>query len=413
MDGRSSRHHRPMGTLLLIVALLLALASAVWLVGLLIAPHGMTRLEATAVFLAAASVGLALVWVGNRLRHRRRRVLRTLLNGYRNTALLYVAAKLGLADLLANGPRSSAELARSLGAHAPSLHRILRGLVTLGVCSEEHDGRFGLTPLGTLLQAEKPGSPRGLAILCGEEYAGAYGGLLHSAMTGQTAFNHVFGMSQWEHREQHPELDEYFNAGLRQGTARGTGAILAAYDFSSFRTVADVGGGHGALLAAILKAHPSVTGILFDQPHVVAGARPYLEAAGVAARCQVVGGSFFDRMPDGADAHILKSVIHDWDDEQGLAILRNCHRALKEQGTLLVVERLMPARVEDDPAAILADLHMLALTGGRERSEAEYRALLAAAGFTLTRVIPTRSRVSIIEGVRAEAAERRHDGSIG
>jgi SAM-dependent methyltransferase len=402
-----------MGTLLLIVALLLALASAIWLVGPLIAPHGMTTLAATGVFLAAASVGLALAWFRNRLRHRRRRVLWALLNGYRNTALLYVAAKLGLADLLAEGPRSSADLARSLGAHAPSLHRILRGLVTVGVCTEEHDGRFGLTPLGASLKAEEPGSPHGQAILCGEEYAGAYGGLLHSAMTGETAFNHVFGMDHWEHRKQHLELNEYFNAGPRQGTARGIRSILAAYDFSSFRTVADVGGGSGALLAAILKAHPSVTGILFDQPHVVATARPNLEAAGVAARCQVVGGSFFDRMPDGADAHILKHVIHDWDDAQDLAILRNCHRALREEGTLLVVERLMPARVEDDPAAVLADVHMLALTSGRERTEAEYRALFTAAGFTLTRVIPTRSRLSIIEGARAEAAEGGQDRSPG
>jgi SAM-dependent methyltransferase len=272
----------------------------------------------------------------------------------------------------------------------------------LGVCSEEHDGRFNLTARGTWLRADAPGSLRGWAILCGEEHVGAWGGLLHSAMTGGTAFNRVFGMSGWEHRQQHPELDAYFNAGLQQGTAWATGSILAAYDFSSFRTVADVGGGHGVLLAAILKAHPSVSGILFDQPHVVAGALSHLEAAGVAARCKIVGGSFFDRMPDGADAHILKHVIHDWDDDRGLAILRNCHSALKEQGTLLLIERVMPVRVEEDPEAILTDLHMLALTGGRERSEREYGALLAAAGFRLARVIPTQSGFSIIEGVRAD-----------
>jgi hypothetical protein len=312
-----------------------------------------------------------------------------LLGGYRNTALLYVAAKLGLADLLADGPRSSAELARSLGAHAPSLHRVMRGLVMLGVCSEEHDGRFNLTTLGTWLRADAPGSLRGWAILCGEEHVGAWGGLLHSAMTGGTAFNRVFGMSGWEHRQQH-------------GTAWATGSILAAYDFSSFRTVADVGGGHGMLLAAILKAYPSVAGILFDQPHVVAGALSHLEAAGVAARCKVVGGSFFDRMPDGADVHILKHVIHDWDDDRGLAILRNCHSASKEQGTLLLIERVMPVRVEEDPDVIMTDLHMLALTGGRERSEGEYGALLAASGFRLKRVIPTKSGFSIIEGVRAD-----------
>jgi len=402
-----------MGTPLRIAGAVLAAAWSVWLVARLVAPHGMTRLEALAVPLSIASVGLALVWLGGRwisLR-RGRRAVRTLLNGYRGTALLYVAAKLGFADLLAAGPRSSADLASSLGAHAPSLHRVLRGLVTLGVCSEEHDGRFALTARGEWLRSETPGSLRGLAILSGEEYAHAWGGLLHSAMTGQTAFDHVFGMRQWEHREQHPELSEYFSAGLRQGTARDAAAILAAYDFSSFRTVADVGGGHGALLAAILQAHPSLSGILFDQPHVVAGAGPSLEAAGVAARCQVVGGSFLDGVPDGADAHVLKSVIHDWDDEQSLAILRNCHRALPEQGTLLLVERIVPARGQQDPATVLVDLQMLALTGGRERSEDEYRALLAAAGFTLTRVIRTRSRFSLIEGIRAEA-EDTADGEV-
>jgi len=333
--------------------------------------------------------------------HRGRRALQTHLNGYRSAALLYLAAKLGLADLLAKGPRSSAELARSLGAHAPSLHRILRGLVVLGVCAEEHDERFGLTALGTCLQTETPGSLRSSAILCGEESVGAWGGLLHSVMTGEAAFTHVFGMSSWEHRARHPELNEHFNAGLREGAAQAAGAILAAYDFSSFRTIADVGGGHGTLLAAILKAHPSPTGILFDQPHVVSGSRPYLETAGVAARCQVVEGSFFAFVPDGADAHILKSVIHDWDDKQSLAILKNCHRALKPQGKLLLVERVMPARAEHAPEVIWGDLHMLAVTGGRERSEAEYHALFAAAGFTLVKVIPTRSGLSVIEGVRA------------
>jgi SAM-dependent methyltransferase len=329
-------------------------------------------------------------------------VLQTLLNGYRRTALLYLAAKLGLADLLAKGPRSSAELAQSLGAHAPSLHRVLRGLVALGVCSEEHDGRFGITPLGAYLRAGTPGSVHGSAILCGEEYLGAWGGLLHSVMTGETAFNHVFGMSLWDHQVRHPELSECFNVRLRQDTVQSTRAILAAYDFSPFRTICDVGGGHGALLSAILKAYLSATGILFDQPHVVAEGRPYLEAAGVAARCRIDGGSFFERVPEGADAHILKSVIHDWDDEQSLAILRNCHRALKQQGRLLLLEWVIPARVEHAPEVIMADVHMLAVTGGRERSELEYRALFAAAGFKMTRIIPTHSPLSIIEGVHGE-----------
>ena len=328
-----------------------------------------------------------------------------MLNGYRGTALLHVAARLRLADLLADGPRSSDELARAAGAHAPSLHRILRGLVALGACSEERDGRFGLTALGMWLRADVPRSLRGEAILCGEERAAAWGGLLHSATTGETAHGHVFGTSVWERRRQCPELDECFQAALARSTARAAEAVVAAYDFSRFHTIADVGGGHGTLLGAILKAHPSLSGILFDQPHVVAGARPHLEAAGVAARCQVVAGDLFGPLPEGADAHLFKSVVHDWDDEPALAVLRNCRRALRKPGTLLLVERLLPAATGDDPGTIWTDLHMLALTGGRERSEAEYRALLAAAGFTPTRVVPTRSRFSIIEGVRREAGE--------
>lgn len=332
-----------------------------------------------------------------------RPVLKSLLDGYRGTALLYVAAKLGLADLLADGPKSSAELAQELGAHAAALQRILRGLVLLGVCSEEPDGRFGLTALGSWLRSDVPGSLRGLAILSGEECIGAWGGLAQSALTGETAFNHVFGISQWEHRQQHPELNEYFNAWLGQSTAGATGAVLAAYDFAAFKTVVDIGGGQGALLAALLQAHPTLSGILFDQPHVIDAAQAQLAAAGVAARCQVVGGSFFEQVPAGGDGYLLKSVIHDWDDEQSVTILKNCHRALGERGKLLLVERVMPVRAEDDPSTVWVDLHMLALTGGRERSEADYRALLAAAGFVLTRVIPTRSGFSILEGVPAAA----------
>ena len=333
---------------------------------------------------------------------RARRALEALINGHRSTALVHVAAKLELADLLADGPRRSEELARSLGAHAPALRRILRGLVTLGVCAEDPDGRFALTALGRCLQAQAPGSLRAAAILGGEEYVPAWGGLLHSTMTGDPAFVRVFGMSRYEHRAQHPDLNEYFNQTMVQGTARVSAAVLKAYDFSAFRTVADVGGGHGALLAAILAAHPSLTGLLLDQPHVVAGARDTLVAAGVAARCRVVGGSFLESIPDGADAHVLKMVIHGWDDEHALVILGNCRRALPRQGTLLLIERLMPVRASHASSVIWADLHGLAVSGGRERTEAEFRALLDEAGFTLTRVIPTRSALSVIESVRAD-----------
>lgn len=219
-------------------------------------------------------------------------------------------------------------------------------------------------------------------------------------MTGETAFDHVFGVSAWEHRRQHPELNEYFNQRMTHSAAEVIAAILAAYDFSPFHRIADVGGGQGSLLAAILKAYPAATGILFDQPHVVAGAKKVLEGAGVAVRCQVVGGSFFENVPDDADIHILKRIIHDWDDEKSLAILRNCHRTLEGSSTLLLVESIVPTRVSQAPGVISRDLNMLVVTGGRERSEAEYDALFAAAGFRLTRVVSTSSGYSLIEGVR-------------
>ncbi|MCH8291615.1 methyltransferase [Candidatus Poribacteria bacterium] len=328
-----------------------------------------------------------------------RQSLQNLIAGHRSTALIYVAAKLGIADLLAEGSRSSEELTRSVGAHAPSLHRILRGLVVLGILSEEEGGRFSLTDLGILLQADIPDSQHGFAILSGEEFTHAYGGLLHTTMAGETAFDHVFGMSPWEHREQHPELQKHFNQRMTKGSDRVAAAILAAYDFSPFHTIADVGGNQGTLLAAILKAYPAATGILFDQPHIADAARALLEADGVASRCQTHGGSFFESMPDGADLHILKSIIHDWDDEKSLAILRNCHRALQRAGTLLLVEVILPDLAEQDPLTILSDLLMLAVTGGRERTETEFDALFTASGFKLTRVVSTQSRVSLIEGV--------------
>ena len=352
----------------------------------------------------AERIGAAAAAISGRQGERRDAppTLHDLLNGYRNTALLYIAARLGLADALAGGPQSSAELARMAGAHAPSLHRVLKGLVTLGVCSEAPDGRFCLTEFGAGLRSDRAGSIRGLAILVGEEYAVAWGGLLHSVMTGDPAFRHVFGATQLEHRAQHPELEVLFSDSLAVAAEQVAQGVLNAYDFSPFRTVADIGGGHGALLAAVLLKYPSAAGILFERECLMAGARACLESKGVAARCRLVEGNFFDRVPDGADVLILKSIIHDWDDEHALAILRNCHTALGERTRLLLIERILPARAADDPGTILVDLQMLALTGGRERSEAEYRALLAAAGFTTSRVILAGSGFSILEALRSE-----------
>lgn len=392
-----------MGTFLQVVGVLLVLASSAWLAASLIAPGNVAIPEAAGLFLPTAAIGLTLVWLGGRQTGRRAgadnpRNIHDLLDGYRSTALLYLGAKLGIADLLADGPRSSVELAGLTGAHGRSLHRVLRGLVAVGVCTEGPEGLFGLTRLGESLQSGRPDSLRGFAILCGEEFMSAWLGLANSVMSGDAAFNHVFGISQWEHRRRHQELNCYFNDWLRWATKGVARDLLDAYDFSSFRTIADVGGGQGALLSAILVAYPAATGILFDQAHVIDGVLPMMEAAGVASRCRIVGGSFFDGVPGGIDACILKSVIHDWDDDRSLAILKNCRKALKENGKLLLIERLLPDRVEHHPNVILIDLHMLALTGGRERSEEEYRKLCATAGFKIERVIRTQSGYSILEG---------------
>jgi SAM-dependent methyltransferase len=280
------------------------------------------------------------------------------------------------------------------------MHRFLRGLVVFGICREEPDGRFGITELGTWLQETKPRSVRGQAVRCGE-YITSWGSLLHSVMTGETAFRHVYGDDVWNYRSRNPVLDESFNRAFQITAVRIAREFLAVYDLSSVLTIADIGGGYGALLAAILKDTPSVTGLLFDQPHVVAKASPYLREAGVFQRCRIHAGDFFSGLPDGADLYILKSVIHDWDDSRSGHILMNCRRALKKKARLILIERIMPDRVKRDPHTVLLDLRMLAMTGGRERNESEFRALFEAAGLRLTRIIPLRSGFNVIEGVPA------------
>ena len=334
-----------------------------------------------------------------RVEHGQRRAeLGILLNGYQDTALLYVAAKLGLADLLAEGPKTSEQLALMTGAHAPSLYRILRGLVVVGMCFEE-EGRFGLTPLGELLRTGVEGSLRNQALVCGEQYMVAWSGLAHSVMTGETAFAHVFGADQWGHRQRNMALSERFNADLNAETGRAAMAIVEAYDFSACRVLCDVGGGHGALLCAILAACPAMRGILLEHAHVAIGARAYVESQGLNERCRVVEGDFFDGVPEGADAYVMKSIVHDWPDARGVAVLKNCRRALGAEGRVFLIERVMPALAKDAPDTVRVDLHMLAVTGGQERSEAEYQELLGLAGFGLGRIVATRSPFCVIEGV--------------
>jgi len=327
-----------------------------------------------------------------------RRLLMSLLEGHQASALLHVAGKLGIADLLAQGPRTSGELAQLAGADPLSMHRFLRGLVLLGICTEGQDGRFTVTGLGSFLQDAKPRSLRAKAILNGDSYR-VWGNLLHSVLTGDIASANTFGTDVWARRAQEPELDEAFNKAFEESGIRISREILSAYDFSSIRVVADIGGGYGYLLGPILRNSPSLSGILFDQPHVIAHAAPYLKKAGISERCRTVGGDFFVHIPDGADLYMLKSVIHDWSDERSVSILRNCRQALKSEGKLLLIERLMPARAKEDPPVVFLDIRMLISTGGRERNAREFRALFEAAGLKLTRIIPLSSKFNIIEGV--------------
>jgi O-methyltransferase/methyltransferase family protein len=320
--------------------------------------------------------------------------LRRLVNGYQVTQAIHVAVTVGIPDLLAHGARGSDELAAATESHAPTLYRLLRALASVGILHEDDERRFTLTPLGQGFRSDAEPSLAAWTRFVGRPYHWAsWGHLLHGVCTGENAFEHLHGESVWEYRAKHPEESIIFDAAMTALTRLSNEALVHAYDFGRFGVVVDVGGGHGALLAAILDANPRVRGVLFDQPHVVAGAE-------VGERCDVVAGSFFDAVPEGCDAYMLKSIIHDWEDAEAVAILRVCRRAMRPGATLLVIERELGGPNEL-PQAKFSDLNMLVATGGRERSKEEYAALFAAAGFDLAGVTPAGSGMSVIEGVAA------------
>ena len=328
-----------------------------------------------------------------------------LMTGYRAMQALYVAARLGIADLLKDGARGSEELARATGADARALHRLLRALASLGVFGEDADGRFTPSELGALLRSDVPGSLRAAAIFFGDERNWhAWGKLERSVMSGEPVRGPRGTQVFLEESARDPEGAALFNAAMTSLTSAFDAAVTAAYDFSRLGTLVDVGGGQGALISSILAANPALRGILFDIPPVIESARGRIGEAGLAGRCELVAGDFFASVPAGGDAYVLKWVIHDWDDEHGVAILGSCRRAMARDGRLLLVERVVPERVDqsaDTQGIVLGDLNMLLWTGGRERTAAEYRALLASGGFTLARIVPTATQFSIIEGARA------------
>ena len=321
--------------------------------------------------------------------------------GFRVSRSIYVAAKLGIADLLKDGPKSSEELARLTSTHPASLYRVIRALASVGIFAEDEQGRFSLTPIATTLQSDVPGSLRAWAILVlGEEDYQAWGDLMYTVRTGQTSFDHVFGMGIFQYEAQHPDHAKIFDEAMANLIGVYNSAVLANYSFSTINRLFDVGGGDGSLVIALLRANPEMKGVLFDLPHVAEKAKKRLADAGLTGRCEVVAGDAFVSVPGGGDAYVLSRVMNSFNDDRAIAILRNCRRAITDNGKLLLIERVLPGRVEHSIAAqgpVLSDLNMMVIGGGRERTATEHRALLEAAGFTLTKIIPTQSEVSMIE----------------
>ncbi|MEV3993195.1 methyltransferase [Streptomyces sp. NPDC049837] len=302
---------------------------------------------------------------------------------------VHAAAELGLADLLAERPYSSTELAEKTGTHPASLRRLLLALAGLGVVTQTDDDRFELAGLGQPLRRDAPDSVLALVRLgCGPEVWRAWEHLLPSIRTGQPAWELAHGVNWLDFYADNPERAAVFNASQAEHTRDTMPAVLAATDFSRFHTVVDVGGGDGTLMAHVLSSHPQLQGVVFDVPTGLAAAAGRLASAGVADRCRVISGDFFTSVPEGADAYLLKEILHDWEDDEAIAILRTIRAAAPPDGRLLVVERVLPERASPGPAAAhlyLRDLLMLTVTGGRERTEREFHALFEAAGFVPAR----------------------------
>jgi hypothetical protein len=330
-----------------------------------------------------------------------RTVMSRVIRAYRQARCVGVAVELGLPDQLADGPGTATELAAAVGAHAPSLRRLLRTLVAIGVVTEDASGRFSLTSLGEELKHDRLG-PMAL-FFNSEHHLQSWLHLDHSIRTGDRAFDFVYGVRNWEYYGSHPAEAAIFDAAMSSITGPVSMAVAAAYDFSKFQVVADIGGGDGTLLIEILRRYPSVRGLLFDRPNVVERARSKLEAAGLLERCELKGGSFLDGVPSGASAYVMKSIIHDWEEPAVGTILDRSRAAVADSGApLLLVERVLPQKIGPEALDdLLADLDMLANPGGQERTGAEYGALLQRAGFRLERIIETSTPFKILESVPA------------
>jgi hypothetical protein len=314
---------------------------------------------------------------------------------------VYTVTKLGIVEALRDGPQTVDAIAERVGADPDAVYRLMRMLASRGVFTSKRHRRFALTPMGGALLADAPDSMRGYALFVGDPlHWEHWGQLSQSVLTGKCAIEHVRGKPTFEWFDDVPELAAVFNDGMTSISKMETPLVVAAYDFSQFSTIVDVGGGHGLLLAEVLRQSPDSNGILFDAESVVEGAPAVLEPAGVAHRCTTVGGSFFESVPAGGDAYLLKHIVHDWDDETSVQILRNVRAAMKPDATVLIVETVVP---DDDREHLskLIDLEMLVAATGKERTEAEYVELLRQAGFRFTRTVATVGPASLVEAVAA------------
>jgi hypothetical protein len=326
-----------------------------------------------------------------------------LASGFRLTQALYVVAKLGIADRLADGPKDADSLAREVGAHPDSLFRVLRALASFDVLTMDRERRFGLTPMGEYLGSGRPGSLAAFTTFQGEEPYRAFGDLLHTVRTGETAFDHLYGMGHFDYLARHAEASATFHRTMA-GHLEELGDPLEGYDLRDRRVVVDIGGGRGTLLTAVLRRHPHLRGILYDLPNAVEDAPAMIESTGVRDRCEIRTGSAFESVPSGGDLYVMSRILHDWTDEKAVQLLQNCRKVLPDQGVLLLREAVLD---EGPPVPALGqlDLMMMAMTGGRERTEAEWREILHRSGFALIRVAagPRNQKLIVAEPVPRQA----------
>ncbi len=322
-----------------------------------------------------------------------RQELFTMISGYKATQALYVAAKLGIADHLVSGSMSADQLAKKVGVNPKALLRLMRHLAALGIFTQDESKKFGLTALGELLRDDNPESMRYNAIFSGEENYKATGELLHTVRTGETAFNHLYGKGHFDWLTDHPVESSTFNKAMAQSLRRLRNPV-ESYDFTGKHLIVDVGGGRGDLITSIMQANPTLKGVLFDLPQGSREAQSLLKTKGVADRCEIKTGSFFDSVPAGGDVYVLSRILHDWPDDKVATILTNCRKAIEDDGTLLIRDNVLTDR---DELGSQLDMTMMIMTGGQERTESEWKNLLHSTGFILAKVHKKEGQLDLIE----------------